>query len=126
MRRFLLAVALAGAVTAVATPLVAAGPATAAPPAPRQIAYLAGGTSNRLLMLDVATDTPLKSIPGFQDPASVVVTPDGTRAYVVNTGGQAVSVLDVATGTVTATVPGVNQPLAAAITPDGTRVYVTN
>ena len=126
MRRQLLAIVMLGSATAVVAPLVAAGPAGAAPPAPRQIAYLAGATGNRLLMLDVATSTPLKVVTGFNEPSSIAVTPDGTHAYVTNSAGLTVSVLDTATSTVTATVSGLNRPLVAAATPDGTRVYVTN
>ena len=56
----------------------------------------------------------------------MAVTPDGTRAYVTNSGGDTVSVIDTATNTVTATIPVGDSPVGVAVTPDGTRVYVTN
>ncbi|MDY6983456.1 MAG: YncE family protein, partial [Pseudomonadota bacterium] len=65
------------------------------------------------------------------DPRSVVFSPDGARAYVVNqdnSGGGAgsVSVIDVATSAVTTTIATGGQLFDSAISPDGSRVYVTN
>ena len=57
---------------------------------------------------------------------AVAVTPDGTRAYAVETGSNDVVVIDTASNSVTATIPVGTSPSAVAISPDGTTVYVFN
>ena len=64
-------------------------------------------------------------------PAGVVVSPDGKRVYVANTGSKTVSVIDnepasVNYNTVISTVSVGSSPSALAISPDGTRLYVAN
>ena len=56
----------------------------------------------------------------------MAITPDGTKAYVVNGNSGTVSVIDTATNTVGATVTVGTAPYGVAITPDGTSAYVTN
>ena len=58
-------------------------------------------------------------------PIGVAITPDGTKAYVANTGSDNVSVIDVATGSVSTIGVG-TRPAGVAITPDGTKAYVAN
>jgi YVTN family beta-propeller protein len=53
-------------------------------------------------------------------------TPDGTKAYVANTGSNTVSVIDTASNIVMSAAAVGNFPDQVAITPDGTRAYVTN
>jgi len=61
-----------------------------------------------------------KRIPG----PPIVITPDGTRAYVAGYTG-IVSVIDTKTNTVVGTISAVvHEPHAMAMTADGTRVYV--
>ena len=55
----------------------------------------------------------------------MAITPDGTKAYVANTGSTTVSVIDVATGSVSTIGVG-TRPAGVAITPDGTKAYVAN
>jgi YVTN family beta-propeller protein len=55
-------------------------------------------------------------------PGDVVVAPDSTRAYSVNSTD--VSVIDAASGTVTATIGLTGGPTGLVLTPDGTRAYV--
>jgi YVTN family beta-propeller protein len=57
---------------------------------------------------------------------SLAVTPDGTRAYVTNSGDDTVSVIDLATGTVVSTLAVGDGPAGIAITPDGRHAYVNN
>jgi YVTN family beta-propeller protein len=57
--------------------------------------------------------------------SGIAVSPDGTRAYVVNTEGT-VSVINTATNQIVATITVGTGPGGVAVTPDGTRVYVTN
>ena len=60
------------------------------------------------------------------DPVQAVLTPNGTTAYVLNTGAGTVSVVNTATNSVTATIKVGLLPGHAAVTPDGSSVYVTN
>ncbi|HEY3383579.1 MAG TPA: cytochrome D1 domain-containing protein [Vicinamibacterales bacterium] len=68
----------------------------------------------------------LKSIKVGKGPQEVCLTPDGSKAYVSNTGGDGLTVIDLATLTVTGTVAdaGVKGPAGAAFTPDGKKLYV--
>jgi YVTN family beta-propeller protein len=59
-------------------------------------------------------------------PAGVAVSPDGSRVYVANFGGNSVSVINTSNNTVVATVTGVPSPYGVAVSPDGSRVYVGN
>ncbi|WFB10512.1 IPT/TIG domain-containing protein [Streptomyces sp. LX-29] len=65
-------------------------------------------------------------IPVGPSPVSIAFTPDGTRAYVANSGTTTVSVIDTATNTATGTVTVGAEPWGVAVRPDGTRAYVTN
>ena len=59
-------------------------------------------------------------------PQGIAVTPDGSKVYVTNYGGDNVSVISTATKTVIGTVDVGSYPYDVAITPDGTTAYVTN
>jgi YVTN family beta-propeller protein len=55
----------------------------------------------------------------------VAITPDGTAAYVTNTGSDNVSVIDTATRAIKATIM-VGRSLYVAVTPNGAKAYVTD
>lgn len=89
-------------------------------------------------IIDTKPDTPAVDyirLLGGQSPLGVVVSPDGSRVYVVNSLG-GVNVIDTATYTIIDTKPATTQvidPIAAgttaeagALSPDGSRLYVTN
>ena len=99
----------------------------------------AGGTfayvtfSNKVAVIDIATNTVVATAPGGPAPSGVAVTPDGTRVYVASRASDFVTVIDTATNTLVTTVPitvpvpgEFSRPSGVAITPDSTRVYVTN
>lgn len=69
-------------------------------------------------------DTVTAVIKGFKSPVDIAFSPDGSRAYVSNEGGNTVSVVDTGTKTIVATISGFDHPTALAITPDGSRLYV--
>ena len=68
------------------------------------------------------------SIPTGSFPRNVAVSPDGSRAYVTNSGAGSNSVLvvDTATYTPVTTISGFSEPYGVAVSPDGSRAYVTN
>jgi YVTN family beta-propeller protein len=83
-----------------------------------------------LLIYDTTTKTS-KSVSVGKFPSEVAVSPDGTKAYVVNSGSYpgyngTVSIIDTATNTITATVPVGNNPYGITVNSDGSKVYVTN
>ena len=59
-------------------------------------------------------------------PYELVVSPDNSTVYVVDSGSNEVSVIDAATNTVKTTIPVGKGPEFTAITPDGKTLYVTN
>lgn len=59
-------------------------------------------------------------------PSDIIISSDGTKAYVTNTGSNTVSVINTATNSVTTNVPVGDHPSDIAVTPDGTKVYVAN
>jgi YVTN family beta-propeller protein len=108
-------------------------------PAHARNAYVVNGASETVSVIDVSTNTvvgaPLPLPSTAQNPESIAISPDGTRAYVpffFNHGfgafGGGLAVIDTATNTVSATsIPLGFQivPEGIAITPDGARAYVT-
>jgi YVTN family beta-propeller protein len=59
-------------------------------------------------------------------PEGVMITPNGTRAYVTNCSSHTVSVIATDNNTVIATIQVGEYPKGVAITPNGTKVYVPN
>jgi YVTN family beta-propeller protein len=66
------------------------------------------------------------ALPPDSEPYGVVVTPDGSKVYVVNSENRTVSVIATASNTVEATIPVGDNPQGVAVSPDGSTVYVTN
>jgi YVTN family beta-propeller protein len=60
-----------------------------------------------------------------ENPHGLAISPDGTRAFVVNQDDNTLSVINTATNTVIATIPVGSLPNEAVISADDTRVYVT-
>lgn len=102
--------------------------------APYQLALTKDGTrlyathgvlsfSNIITVIDIASHQNIATIP-VRAPAGIVVSPDGTRAYVAGREGRGV-IIDTATNTVIDFLP-TNTGLDIALTPDGTRSYLPN
>jgi len=97
--------------------------------------YGGGQFGNTIQVYDTATDTLTKTIQVGDNPIEIVMSPDGTRAYVLNTfywaGGNngspdaTVSVIDTATDSVIDTVDAGLAHSGIAISPDGSKVYIT-
>jgi YVTN family beta-propeller protein len=90
--------------------------------------YVSEDFSDRLLVIDTATNSVVANIAVAAQPQGVAVNPAGTRAYVTHASGlsNSVSVIDTATNTVVASVPVGNIPRAVVVNPAGTRLYVVN
>lgn len=90
----------------------------------QSVAYVANLGSNNVSVINTSSNTVSATINVGSQPNGVAITPDGTRAYVANGGGE-VWVLATGGNTVAAKVALGGYPTAVAITPDGTRAYVT-
>jgi YVTN family beta-propeller protein len=117
VRGSLLGVAAALVLAAALAPVAAAS-------SPRD-AFMAT-TAETVIPFSLATDTPLAAPIGVGDePRDVVVSPDGSRAYVANVEEDTISVIDTATRAAIGKPIAVgNGPLTLAIAPDGRRLYI--
>ena len=93
-------------------------------------AYVALGDNGTVTPISLATGTAGTAIAVGSYPSGIVITPDGTTAYVAN-GGTAlnngkVTPINLATGIAGTPIPVGNGPLGIAITPNGATVYVTD
>lgn len=99
-------------------------------------AYVTNSNSTTITIIAIASNTVIGTIGGFDGPSGMVITPDGTKAYVNNYGGPGglgsgngttVRVVDLTTNTIIGAPITVGlAPAALAITPDGAFVYVIN
>lgn len=97
-------------------------------------AYITNSISTTITVIDIATNTVVGVITGFDGPSGMVITPDGNFAYVNNYGagamsgmGNTVNVVNLTTNMIVgpAIIVGL-APASLAITPDGAFVYVIN
>lgn len=87
-------------------------------------AYVAQFRAHQVSVIDIATNTVVAAIP-VGTPYEVLLSPDGSRAYVTNVGvTSTIEVIDTATNTVIASIPTPHVYRYMAISPDGTRLYV--
>ncbi|RXS80938.1 hypothetical protein EST92_16715 [Streptomyces sp. TM32] len=88
-----------------------------------------GVTPSSVSVIDLTTHTVIATIPipGASNCIGVVVSPDGSKVYVVNVNGSSVSVINTATNTITNTITGFGvNPVEIALNPAGSKAYVTN
>jgi len=99
-------------------------------------AYVTNSNSTTITIIDIATNTVMGTIGGFDGPSGMVITPSGDIAYVNNYGGPdgvgsgsgtTVRVVNLTTNTIVGAPIMVGlAPASLAITPDGKFVYVIN
>lgn len=99
-------------------------------------AYVTNSNSTTITIINIATNTVIGTIGGFDGPSGMVITPDGSTAYVNNYGSPSglgsgnattVRVVDLNTNTIVGSPITVGlAPASLAITPDGAFVYVIN
>lgn len=89
-------------------------------------AFEPASTTGAIVAISLASGVASAPISVGVAPQAIAITPDGTKAYVTNSGDNTVSVISVALHRVVATIPVGNQPLRVAVRPDGAKVYVTN
>jgi YVTN family beta-propeller protein len=90
-------------------------------------AYVSNAQSAAVAVIDTSTQAVVATIPvPYPDPEMMVLSPDGSRLYVVLTASSGVAVIDTALRVTIATVPVGTQPRGIVITPDGSHVYVSS
>ena len=77
-------------------------------------------------VVDLTTNTLVRTYPSGQDPESFDLSLDGKELYVSNEETAEMSVLDLASGTIVARVPVGEEPEGVTLRPDGRAVYVTS
>ncbi len=88
--------------------------------------FVTNSGSNIISVIDAATNTVVSTIPAPPLSYGIVLSPDGSKAYVA-TFSPSVLVLNTATNTVMATIPvAANQLYGISISPDGSRVYAAS
>jgi YVTN family beta-propeller protein len=88
--------------------------------------YVPNSESDNVSVINLATNSIIKTIPVGDRPIGVAVNPLGTKVYIANTNSKSVSVIDTSSNIVTATIPVGDWPLGVAVSPDNARVYVAN
>jgi|SRR5579864_2012085 len=91
------------------------------------VAYVTNG-GNTVSVIDIPTNIITGTIAVGNGATGVSFSPDGSRAYVVNTADASISVVDTSTNTAIATIlltAGTNA-FYASVTPDGKTLYVAD
>lgn len=101
---------------------------TAIAVAPSGLAYATNFSNSTISIIDPTSMQLSENFPvGSIFPINLAISPNGTRAYVVNAvGPKNVKAIDLSTNTVVATINSGTQSLGVAITPDSSTAYVTN
>jgi len=98
------------------------------PAAAQCTVYVPTHKSNSVAVIDTSTDQVIAMIPVQIQPLAVAITPNGSFAYVTNSGwvfgSNSVSVIDTASNTVVVTIGVGSFPVGVAITPNGAFAYV--
>jgi YVTN family beta-propeller protein len=118
--------AVASRIVVVAVGLLLLG----APSALAQNAFVTNFSDGTLTVVDTANDTAAPTpipLPSGASPGEVAITPDGLRAYVIDSAHDSVDVVNTATmGMEGSAIAVGNAPAAIAIAPDGSTAYVAN
>jgi DNA-binding beta-propeller fold protein YncE len=81
---------------------------------------------DRVVVIDTATNLPVRSIDVEHGLYDLVASPDGTRVYASHLMSRSVAAISTATGAVIARVVLPRPLTALAVSPDGRRLYVAN
>lgn len=96
--------------------------------------YVANNNNDGILngdsvsVLDAATNKLIATIndASFDEPYTVTINKEGTKAYVTNSAGSAITIIAIPSNTVLGTITGFDGPSGMVITPAGNYAYVNN
>jgi YVTN family beta-propeller protein len=91
-----------------------------------EFAYVTGGASNTVTVLDLIYLRKDRVLQVGRDPTGLAVNPERNEVYAVNSGSNSVTVIDASTNKIVATIGVRQRPYFIAISPDGRRAYVPN
>jgi len=97
-----------------------------ATPVPNGFAYVTVCGGNYVSVISTATDKWVATIPVGNRPVSSVVSPDGSRVYIVDSASRDVQIINTATNKVIKTIPVGKSSFNEVISPDGKWLYVVN
>jgi YVTN family beta-propeller protein len=85
-------------------------------------------TTGTVSVINLKTNTVIKTIsdPSFNQPYTVTLNAQGSKAYITNSNGSTITIIDTKTNTVTGLITGFDGPSGMVITPDGHTAYVNN
>jgi YVTN family beta-propeller protein len=91
-----------------------------------EFAYVTGGASNTVTVLDLVYLRKDRVLQVGHDPTGLAVNPERNEVYAVNSGSNSVTVIDASTNKIVATIGVRQRPYFIAVSPDGRRAYVPN
>ena len=99
-----------------------------------KFAYVANNNNYGLVngdnvtVIDLTNNTVVTTIydPSFNQPYTVTINKEGTKAYITNSNGTTITIIDIPSNIVAGTIDGFDGPSGMVITPDGKRAYVNN
>ena len=92
----------------------------------REFAYVTGGVSNTVTVLDLVYLRRDRVLQVGRNPTGLAVNPAKNEVYAVNSGSNSVTVIDATTNQVVSTIGVRQRPYFIAVAPDGKRAYVPN
>jgi YVTN family beta-propeller protein len=90
------------------------------------MAYATNRFGNSVTPIDLTTGVAANEIAVGEEPRAAVLSGDGERLYVVESGANEVGVVDTRAGKRTATIKTGGTPMDAALTPDGKTLWVVS
>lgn len=88
--------------------------------------YVSNLSSNNISVLDLTSNTVLKTVSVGTKPGGISITPDGNYAYIANWASNNISILDTKNNEIVDTISVQEAPAGIAFTPDGKWGYVVN
>lgn len=89
-------------------------------------AYIPNRGNNNVFIIDLATDSIIKTVDVGSQPLNASVSPNGEKVLVANYGENTVSVINTASNTVIDSIASINHPYGIAFSPDSRKAYVAN
>ena len=87
-------------------------------------AYVPLGQENRIMVVDLATNSVVAFVPVGANPSGIAINGFGNRVYVTNANDSTMSVIDAINNTVLRTITVGSSPFGVAVNPAGTKVAV--
>lgn len=120
--------------TVVATINTGVNPAGLALSVDNNVAYVANNNnygiagSDSVSVLNLVTNTLEQTITdaSFNEPYTITMSPDGTKAYVTNSNSSTITIINTITNSVAGTISGFDGPSGMVIMPSGDKAYVNN